>query len=85
MAYKPIPVSTARAIATEFDKDQVIIVAWQKDGSRTHITTFGNGKDFSRMAAEGGKVIEKCLGLEGTIEYENYIDERTTVKGSVRP
>lgn len=39
--YKGVPVAAARAIAKQFDKDQVIIVTWDKTFGKMHVTTYG--------------------------------------------
>jgi len=60
--YKDIPVSTALNIAEQYNKDQVIIVTWDKNHNTTHVTTFGKTKDDCLQAAEGGNRVKKALG-----------------------
>ena len=68
--YKAIPIAEARAIAGKYDKDQVLIFAWESKTGKTHITTYGSNKAFCKMAAEGGKKVADMLGLEGERNYE---------------
>lgn len=60
---KKIPITVAKRIADDYDYNQVIIIAWNKNGT-THITTYGTDKEQCRQAAIGGKVIADSLGLE---------------------
>lgn len=74
--YKPVPVIEARAIAERYDKDQVLIFAWDKRNGRTHITTYGSDEAHARMAAKGGNKVAEILGLkQSEREYENYLDD----------
>lgn len=60
--YKEVPILTAKQIAEECDKDQVIIIAWDAAYGRTHVTTFGKTKEDSARAAEGGNFVKEALG-----------------------
>lgn len=60
--YKKIPVETAKQIAEEFDKDQVIIVTWDAAYRMQHITTYGQSRESSAQAAQGGNFIKEALG-----------------------
>ena len=60
--YKDIPISAAKRIAQEFDKNQVIIVTWDQKHGRTHVTTYGKTKEECNQAAKGGALIKKALG-----------------------
>jgi hypothetical protein len=62
MPYKDIPIEVAEKIATEFDKDQVIIVTWDQTHGRTHVTTFGKSDEDCRQAALGGNLVKRALG-----------------------
>jgi hypothetical protein len=59
---KRIPVLAVSKFAHEHKCRQVIVVAW--DGDKTHIVTYGVTKKECEMAAHGGKVIARALGLE---------------------
>ena len=61
--YKPIPIKVAEEIAIKFDKDQVIIVTWDKKHGRTHVTTYGKTLEECKLAADGGNFVKKALGL----------------------
>lgn len=60
--YKDIPIEVAQRIAEEFDKDQVIIVTWDKLHGRTHVTTYGKTLEECHQAAKGGNMIKRALG-----------------------
>jgi hypothetical protein len=60
--YKGIPIKSARDIAHAFDKDQVIIVAWDKTHGKTHVTTYGKTVEECEQAAKGGNLVKRALG-----------------------
>lgn len=60
--YKRIPITAAKRIAKDFDKDQVIIVTWDKKYGRTHVTTYGKSIKECKQAADGGNFVKKALG-----------------------
>ena len=68
MSYKPIPIAVAERILKEFDKDEVIIIAWEGKTGCTHITTAGTTMDHKRNAAKGGKALEAYLEKVGVID-----------------
>lgn len=60
--YKKIPISAAKTIANKYDKNQVIIVTWDKKHGLTHVTTYGKTIEECEQAATGGNFIKKALG-----------------------
>lgn len=60
--YKEIPISAAKRIAEQFEKNQVIIVTWDAAHEMVHVTTYGKTKQDSIIAADGGNFIKKALG-----------------------
>lgn len=60
--YKPVPITAAREIAKRFDKDQVIVVAWDGVHKKEHVTTYGVNKEQCRQAALGGDRVKAALG-----------------------
>jgi hypothetical protein len=64
--YLNIPVETAREIARKFDKQLVIICAWNHEHSRLHTTTYGVQPDDKINAAKGGETCAKALGMDLT-------------------
>ena len=61
-AYKSIPIKVAKDIAKAYDKDQVIIVTWDKAHCKTHVTTFGVTLKDCEEAAQGGNFVKAALG-----------------------
>lgn len=57
---KRIPVQRAKDIANKHSLRQVILLAW--DGERTHIVTYGKGKDDCAQAAAGGNMLKQKWG-----------------------
>lgn len=62
MTYRDVPISAAKQIAEEFDKDQVIIVTWDSAFGLTHVTTYGKSKGDSIQAAQGARFVKRALG-----------------------
>ena len=60
--YKKIPIKAAKEIAQTFDKDQVIIVTWDAEHGRTHVTTYGKTLTDCESAAMGGNRVKLALG-----------------------
>ena len=63
---KAIPINAAKAIANEFDWDQVIIVARKvgPDGAE-HVTTYGKTKAHCEVAARIGDFLKyKIMGWD---------------------
>lgn len=61
--YQAVRIADARRIARECRKDQVIIMAWDRASSRTHVTTYGRTLGDSALAAEGGNFLKRTLGF----------------------
>ena len=57
-----IPIASAKRIALDYDYDQVIIVAWNAESGRQHVTTFGTTLEHCERAAQGGNFVKKALG-----------------------
>lgn len=62
---KDVPFSVARKFCEDYEKDQVIILSWDRTTKDTWITTFGVSDEDSEMAANGGNEIRKFLKLKG--------------------
>ena len=80
MAYLPIPVSTAKKVAKEFNKDEVMIIAWDDETNQVHVTTYGSTEAHCDNAAKGSKVITEYLIKSGLLEPEGgvvYEDEHS--------
>ena len=60
--YSDVPIFRAKKIADKYEKDQVIIVCWDKYHGRTHVTTYGITKKDCEEAAKGGNMVKKALG-----------------------
>jgi hypothetical protein len=60
--YKEVPIEAAKEISEKYDKSQVIIASFDKVHGVTHITTYGQSRDDSEQAGNGGNFIKKALG-----------------------
>lgn len=72
--YRPVPVSTAKAIADEFEKATVVIVCWDRQHELTHVTTYGETAFDKENAAAAGQICAKALGrdLGSKQEFEDF-------------
>lgn len=59
---KRITISAAKHIADEFDKDQVIILAFSKKDGKTWVTTYGRTVQDCQQAADGGNRLKRVMG-----------------------
>lgn len=65
--YKPIPIKAAKAISEAYDKNQVIIVTWDKQHGMTHVTTYGKTLEECDQAALGGNLVKRALGWDESL------------------
>lgn len=65
--YKPIPIKAAKAISEAYDKNQVIIVTWDKEHGMTHVTTYGRTLEECDQAALGGNLVKRALGWDESL------------------
>jgi len=56
---KRIPIKSAKDIAQKYDKDQVIIISWDRKTGTTWVTTHGKTIEDCNMAAEGGNKLKR--------------------------
>lgn len=72
--YQPIPVSAAADIAGRYEKDVVVIVAWDRTFEKIHTTTFGITAEDKLAAAELGPILAAAAGAEMTQvhPYEDF-------------
>lgn len=61
-AYVEVPVDMAKLIANQCEKDQVIIVCWDKHHGKSHVTTYGKTMIDCEQAAMGGNKVKKAIG-----------------------
>jgi hypothetical protein len=74
--YKQVPVEAAKAIAEQFEKQQVIILTWAEEAQLVHVTTYGVTGADKVVAAKGGELISQFLGLDES-KRRTYEDFRT--------
>jgi hypothetical protein len=60
--YKTIGIGVARRLAKEHDKDQVVILAWDRATDTIQITTCGKSIEDSQQAGDAGNSIKRALG-----------------------
>lgn len=62
--YLDIPVETARQIARDFDKQIVVICAWNYEHGLLHTVTYGKEPTDKINAASAGEICAKTLGMD---------------------
>ncbi len=75
--YKPVPVEVAQKIASDFDKDMVIVLAYDKAHDRTHTTTYGVSPEDKENAARLGETLTAACGADVSAKttFEDFHDE----------
>ena len=62
--YRSIPVESARQIARAFDKQIVVICAWNHEHKKLHTVTYGSDPKDKISAANAGEICTKALGMD---------------------
>jgi len=81
--YKRIPISAAKEIAKNYDKNLVVIVTWDAAHNLQHVTTYGRSKVECEAAARGGNLVKQALGWPP--EECNAVPSRAKAKSRVDP
>lgn len=58
-----LPIKAAKDLATTYQLDQVIVVAWSRKENNMLVTTFGKTETDCDQASQGGNLIKKTLGF----------------------
>jgi len=72
--YVPVPIEAAKRIAEDYDKEQVIIIAYDAKCHLMHCTTYGKSLRDSAIAAAGGAQLKEWLGFPE--EYCKVLPDR---------
>lgn len=59
-----VPIKAAQDFCEQYQKDQVIILSWDKRTSETWFTTYGKSDEDSAQAAKGGEALAEFLGMK---------------------
>jgi len=59
-----IPFEVAKDFCEKYEKDQCIILSWDKTSGETWVTTFGVGDENSIQATNAGKILKDYLKLQ---------------------
>lgn len=62
--YQSVPVDQARQIGESFNKDCVVILTYDADHERTHVTTWGRSPEDKAAAARVGELCAQQIGCE---------------------
>jgi len=61
---KNIPFEVAKQFCEDYEKDQCIILSWDKKSGETWVTTYGKGDENSIQATNAGKLLKDHLKLK---------------------
>lgn len=61
---KAIPFEAAKEFCEQYEKDQCIILSWDKASGETWVTTFGVGDENSKQACNAGTILKDYLKLK---------------------
>lgn len=61
---KEIPFEVAKQFCEDYQKDQCVILSWDKESGKTWVTTFGVGDENSIQATNSGKMLKDYLKLQ---------------------
>ncbi len=80
--YLPVPVSFAAEIAERLDKDQVVILSYNRGHNLVHTTTYGRSAFDKCSAADLGDVVSQAAGcdLKKKRIYEDFRLEAAKLK-----
>ena len=73
--YISVPIAAAKNVAKQYDKDQVIIIAWDEEHNMVHFTTYGKTKEDCAQAAKAGEFFKKALYSKSKEEFETIVQE----------
>lgn len=59
-----VPFEAAKQFCEDYQKDQCIILSWDKTSGNTWVTTYGSGDENSIQAANAGKILKDYLQLQ---------------------
>lgn len=71
--YKDIPVRAAVEIAEQFDKDIVVILAWNHEHHKFHTVTYGVAPKDKTPAANLGEIVTKAAG--GDVSQKAFVED----------
>lgn len=61
---KDVPFEAAKDFCDKYEKDQVIILSWDRETGDQWVTTYGKSDEDSAMACHGGNAIKDFLQLK---------------------
>lgn len=72
--YKPVPVSAAAAIASDYEKAMVIVCAVDRTHDRTHFTSFGITTEDKYLAAELAEQFAAVSGheMQAAVRWQDF-------------
>lgn len=73
--YKRVPITAAREVAKKYDKQEIVILAIDREFNKIHITTYGVSKHYCLNAEITGDFLTEVLGIRKPKKYFDLIEK----------
>jgi hypothetical protein len=73
--YQEVPVSAAKEVAENFDKQEIILLSIDREFDKVHITTFGTNEHYSKNAEITGDFLAEIFQLREPEVYFEIIEQ----------
>ena len=73
--YKDVPVLSAKKIAKDYDKDEVIILSIDRTFNKVHLTTYGKDKAACKRAEITSEFLAELLQIKHPVLFLDLIEE----------
>jgi hypothetical protein len=73
--YKEVPISAAKTIAENYDKQEIIVLAVDREFNKVHITTYETDKTFCKNAEIMGDFLAEVLQAKEPELYAELIEK----------
>jgi len=70
LEYEDVLIEAVLKIFHKYNKDQVIIITWDKTHEKTNVMTYGKTLEDCDIAAQGGNCIKRFLGFPDELCHE---------------
>ena len=83
--YKEVPISAAKTIAENFDKQEIIVLSVDREFNKVHITTYGANKHYCKNAEITGDFLAEVLQVKQPELYGELIERAKEIWKNRQP